>query len=208
MTKKAANSVLRTRQVIFEILLTVLLIMPPPALAGEALQTIETRVNKALEVLRDPALKGKSSNEKREKKIRSIVDGIFDCTELSKRTLAFHWKDFTPEQQKEFAHLFGKLLSGVYMDKILSYTNEKVTFGKEAKLSENTTDVESEIVTQTKSIQVRYRLILQEGEWKVYDVSIEGVSLVQNYRSQFREILRKETPERLLKILREKVGKA
>lgn len=199
---------MRKRWVALEIFLMVLIITPPPALAGRALQAIETRVNKVLEVLRDPALKGESSKETKEKKIRSLVDEIFDYTELSKRSLSFHWKAFTPEQREEFTHLFGKLLRGVYMDKILAHTTEKVIFSKEARLSENTTEVESEIVTQTKSIPVHYRMVLQKGQWKVYDVVIEGVSLVQNYRSQFRGILAKEPPEELLKILRKKVAKA
>ena len=207
MRKKVGVLVLRKQCVTFGVFLMVMMIVPHPALAEEALQAIETRVNKALEVLRAPSLKGESAKERKEKKIWSIVDGIFDYTELSKRTLSFHWKTFTPEQQKEFTRLFGKLLGSIYMDKILSYTNEKVVFGKEVRLSENTTEVESEIVTQTRSIQVRYRLMLKTGEWRVYDVIIEGVSLVQNYRSQFRAILKKETPEGLLKILRKKVVK-
>ena len=208
MRKKAGDLVLKKRWVPLEVLLIVLMIVPLPVVAAQALQSIETRVNKALEVLRNPALKHETAKERKEKKIRSIVDEIFDYTDPSKRTLSFHWKDSPPEQQKEFTRLFGRLLGGVYMDKILSYTDEKVTFGKETRLSEDTTEVESEIVTQTRSIQVRYRLILQEGDWKVYDVFIEGVSLVQNYRSQFRQILRKETPEELLSILRKKVLEA
>jgi len=88
----------------------------------------------------------------KEKKILAIVDEFFDYPELSRRTLANHWKAFTPEQQKEFTTLFGKLLANVYMDRIMQYTNEKVVFGKETKLSENTVEVQSEILTQSKSV--------------------------------------------------------
>ncbi|MBS3907478.1 MAG: ABC transporter substrate-binding protein [Syntrophaceae bacterium] len=190
------------RRATFGILLIVMLSVPAPVLAGQALLAIETRVNKVLEVLGDPALKGESYKGTKEKKVRLIVDEIFDYAELSKRALSFHWESFTPEQQKEFTHLFGRLLGGAYMDRILAYTNEKVAFGKEIRLSENRTEVESEIVTPTKSIPIHYRMIHQKGQWKVYDVVIEGVSLVQNYRSQFRGILAKETPEGLLKTLR------
>ena len=87
----------------------------------------------------------------------------------------------------------------------MPYTNEKVVFGKETKLSENTVEVQSEIVTQSKSIPFNYRMISRnKGEWKVYDVVVEGISLVMNYRSQFREILASKPPEDLLKMLREK----
>ena len=184
-----------------------LMIFPFSAFAQSPLETIQTQVNKVLEVLRDPALKAESAKETKEKKIWDIIDGVFDYTELSKRTLAQHWRIFTSEQQKEFTQLFGKLLGTVYMDKIMAYTNEKVVFGKVIKLSEDTTEVQSEVVTATKSIPIYYEMISRDGSWKVFDVVVEGVSLVQNYRSQFRGILSKQSPQDLLKMLREKVKK-
>ena len=189
------------------ILLISLMTFPFSASAQSPLETIQTQVNKVLEVLRDPALKAESAKETREKKVWTLIDGVFDYTELSKRTLAQHWKTFTPEQQKEFTQLFGKLLGTVYMDRIMAYTNEKVVFSKATKLSEDTTEVQSEVVTASKSIPIHYRMISKEGSWKVYDVVVEGISLVQNYRSQFRDILSKQSPQDLLKILREKVKK-
>jgi phospholipid transport system substrate-binding protein len=93
------------------------------------------------------------------------------------------------------------------MDRIIAYKDEKVVFGKVTHLSDKTAEVQSEVVRSSKSIPIHYRMILGNGEWKVYDVVIEGVSLVQNYRTQFREILTNKSPEDLLKILREKVRK-
>ena len=189
------------------ILLMSLMIFPFSASAQPPLETIQTQVNKVLEVLRDPALKSESVKETKEKKVWTLIDGVFDYTELSKRTLAQHWRTFTPEQQKEFTQLFGKLLGTVYMDRIMAYTNEKVVFAKATNLSEDTTEVQSEVVTATKSIPIHYRMISRDGSWKVFDVVVEGISLVQNYRSQFRDILSKQSPQDLLKILREKVKK-
>ena len=189
------------------ILLMSLMIFPFSASAQPPLETIQTQVNKVLEVLRDPVLKAESAKETREKKVWTLIDGVFDYTELSKRTLAQHWRTFTPEQQKEFTQLFGKLLGTVYMDRIMAYTNEKVVFAKATNLSEDTTEVQSEVVTATKSIPIHYRMISRDGSWKVFDVVVEGISLVQNYRSQFRDILSKQSPQDLLKILREKVKK-
>src|SRR4030042_3645649 len=116
MRKKVGGLALRKRWATFGVFLMVMMVVPPPARAGEALQAIETRVNKALEVLRAPALKGESAKERKEKKIWSIVDEIFDYTELSKRTLSFHWKTFTPEQQNEFIGLFGNFLVIFYTE--------------------------------------------------------------------------------------------
>ena len=148
-----------------------------------------------------------SAKGAKEKKIWAILDGVFDYTELSKRTLAQHWKQFSPDQQEEFTRLFGKLLGGVYMDRIIAYKDEKVVFGKVTNLSDKTAEVQSEVVQSSKSIPIHYRMISENGEWRVYDVVIEGVSLVQNYRSQFREILTNKSPEDLLKMLREKTRK-
>jgi len=187
--------------------LAVLTLRPVPVFAASALETIQTQVIQALEVLRDPALKADSARATKEKKIWSILDRVFDYTELSRRTLGQHWKQFTPDQQEEFTRLFGKLLGGVYMDRIVAYKDEKVVFGKVINLSDKTAEVQSEVVRPSKSIPIHYRMILRNEEWKVYDVEIEGVSLVQNYRSQFREILTNKPPEALLKMLREKTRK-
>jgi phospholipid transport system substrate-binding protein len=180
---------------------------PVSVFAASPQETIQTQVNQALEVLRDPALKAESAKETREKKIWTIIDGVFDYTELSKRTLAQHWKQFAPDQQEEFTRLFGKLLGSVYIDRIMAYKDEKVLFGKVTNLSDKTAEVQSQVLRSSKSIPIHYRMILGNEEWKVYDVVIEGVSLVQNYRSQFREILTNKPPEDLLKMLRQKTRK-
>jgi len=198
---------MRRSLVVLIISLAALKLSPGSALAASPLETIQTEVNRALEVLRDPALKAESAKESKEKKIWAILDGVFDYTELSKRTLAQHWKQFTPDQQEEFRRLFGKLLGSVYMDRIIAYKDEKVVFGKITNLSDKMAEVQSEVLRSSKSVPIHYRMILENGEWKVYDVVIEGVSLVQNYRSQFREILTNKSPEDLLKLLREKVRK-
>ncbi len=186
--------------------LTALMLSVVGASAATPLETIKAQVDRALEVLRDPALKPESMKATKEKKIWEILDGVFDYTELSKRTLAQNWKRFSPDQQAEFTRLFGKLLGAVYMDRIIAYKDEKVVFGKVTNLSDKTAEVQSE-VKSPKPIPINYRVILVNGEWKIYDVVIEGVSLVQNYRTQFREILTNKTPEDLLKTLREKTKK-
>jgi phospholipid transport system substrate-binding protein len=179
-----------------------------PVHAGPALETVQTQVDKILDVLRDPALKAESAKGTKEEKVLAIINEVFDYTELSKRTLSRNWKKLNPDQREEFKDLFSKLLGGVYIERIVAYSDEKVVFNKETALSEKKAEVQSEIVTGTKKIPIFYRMILKNGEWKVYDVLIEGISLVKNYRSQFKEILKKQSPEDLLEILRKKVGQA
>jgi phospholipid transport system substrate-binding protein len=196
------------RRVLPGLLILMLLIFPLHAEAGLPLDTIEGHVNSVLDVLRDPALQGEANKEAKEKKIESIADQMFDYIALSKLTLGRSWKQFNKEQQKEFVSLYRSILEKAYMDKILSYTDEKVLFDKEMMLSEKKAEVQTRIITKSAEIPINYRVYLKDGQWRVYDVIIEGISLIKNYRTQFREILANNPPEEVLKILREKTGEA
>jgi len=187
--------------------LIVLLVMPLSSYAGVPLETIRADINKVLDVLRDPSLKGESGKNTKKTKIRSLASKMFDFAELSRRTLGPDWNKLNAGQQKEFTDLYASLLEETYADKIMSYTNEQVLYGKENSLSEKTVEVRTTIVTKKADIPINYRVIQKGSEWKVYDVVIEGVSLINNYRSQFREILANKSPEVLLDTLRKKVGK-
>ena len=190
------------------LLLILLLVIPPLAYSAAPQDTMKGHLNKVLEVLRNPDLKGEPGRKVKQEKIRSISEELFDFTELSKRSLGQNWSRLTPDQQEEFIKLFKSLLETVYADKITSYTDERIIFKEEITLSEKTAEVSTAIVTKTSEIPINYRLLQEKGHWKVYDVVIEGISLVNNYRTQFREILANKKPEALLDILRKKVGEA
>ncbi|OGP77640.1 MAG: hypothetical protein A2V86_06470 [Deltaproteobacteria bacterium RBG_16_49_23] len=182
------------------------LMFPLGVYSGVPLETVKGQINRVFEVLRNPTLKGEAGKRAKKGKIRSISEEIFDFTELSRRSLGQNWNKFSPDQQKEFTKLYKSLLEEAYADKITSYTDEKVIFKREIALSEKTVEVETTIVTKTSEVPINYRVIEKEGQWKVYDVVIEGVSLVSNYRTQFREILANKKPEDLLETLRKKVA--
>ena len=184
------------------------LIFPVSAFAGIPLETVKGHVDKVLDVLRDPSLKAESAKKVKKDKIRAISEKMFDFTELSKRTLAANWSKFSPEQQTEFIELYTSLLEDAYANKIMAYTDEKIAFGKEVALTEKTVEVQSTILRNNGDIPIDYRVIMKDGSWRVYDVVIEGVSIINNFRSQFREILANKPPESLLVTLRKKVGKA
>ena len=178
-----------------------------PVYAGAPLDTVQTNVNKVLDVLRDPKLKAESAKEIKKEKLETIYKQMFDEVELSRRTLAANWSKLNHDQQQEFIQLYRRVLEKAYMDQILSYsyTNEKIVFSKESMLSKDRAEVQTKVITSSKEIPIFYRMILKDGTWKVYDVVVENVSLVQNYRSQFNSILAKNTPDQLLEILRKKV---
>jgi phospholipid transport system substrate-binding protein len=185
----------------------VLLLFSLQAHAAAPMDTVQMQIKMVLDVLRDPELKTESAKERRTEKVWSIIERGFDFAELSKRILSRNWKKLNPNQQKEFALLIGRLLGNIYMDRLMKFTDEKVIFTKERMLSEKRAEVQSRIISQSREIPLHYKMILTNGEWKVYDLMIEGVSLVKNYRSQFKKILKKDTPEEMLQILRKKLGR-
>jgi phospholipid transport system substrate-binding protein len=187
------------------VLLAILLILPSVVMAAGAKDTVEAQINKMLAKMKTPEFKALERNAKLDE-ISAIINEIFDWEELSRRTLGREWKKFTPDQQKEFMTLFEQLLQGIYADRILAYTSEKIEFGKETELKKGRMEVESYIITtDNKKVPLFYRLTDKSGQWLVYDVVIEGVSMVKNYRGQFRQILSNKKPEDLLQTLREKV---
>jgi len=196
------------KQHLVRMTLILCLIFPLSAFAGVPLETVKGHLDKVREVLRDPSLKAESAKKAKKDRIRAISEKMFDFTELSKRTLAQNWSKFNPEQQKEFVELYTSLLENAYANKIMAYTDEKIVFSKEVALTEKTVEVQSSVLRRNGDIPLYYRVILKDGVWRVYDIVIEGVSLINNYRSQFREILSNKPPESLLETLRKKVGKA
>ena len=197
------------RQITAMILMVALLIvMPFQAYATSAKETVETSVNKVTKILSDPTFKAKPKDAKITE-IGNIIGEVFDYTELSKRTLGREWKKMKPDQQKEFIELFKELLQGVYADRVLAYEDEKIEFDKEIELKKGRAEVQSNIVlSDGTKVPIFYRLTNKSGQWKTYDLIIEGVSLVKNYRSQFKEIISKDSPEKLLEIMRNKAKKS
>jgi phospholipid transport system substrate-binding protein len=184
-----------------------MIVMPFQGYAATPKETVETGVNNLLKTLADPSFKAKPKDERIEI-IGTEIEAVFDFKELSRRTLSRNWKKMSSEQKKEFVELFRKLLQGVYADRLLAYSDQKIIFGDEKMLKKGRAEVESYLQTSDgKKIPLFYRLTDKSGSWRVYDVIIEGVSMVKNYRTQFREILAKDSPEKLLEILRKKVGK-
>ena len=184
-----------------------LFVFSMPVYAGAPMATVEANVKKVLDVLRDSKLKGLSAKEIKKEKLRVIYKGMFDEVKFSRMTMSYNWEKLSLAQQKEFVVLFEQVLEKAYIDKILDYSNEKVDFYKEDMKSDNQAEIQTKVVTSSKEIPIFYRVALKDGNWRVYDVVVENVSLVMWYRSQFKDFLANKTPEQLLENLREKVKK-
>ena len=189
------------------LILAFLIVLPVQGYAATPKETVETGVNNLLKTLGDPKFKAKTKDQQITT-IGTQIEAIFDFTELSKRTLGRDWKKMSAEQQTEFVKLFKQLLQGVYADRLLAYSDQKIIFDKETMLKKGRAEVQSYLQTSDgNKIPLFYRLTDKSGSWKVYDVIIEGVSMVKNYRTQFKQILSKGSPDKLIEKLRKKVNK-
>jgi phospholipid transport system substrate-binding protein len=172
---------------------------PSIASAGAPTEILKQSTDRILEILRNPKLKAKSKEPEKRRLLRKIADERFDWEEMAKRSLAIHWAERTPDEKKEFVSLFADLLERSYMGKIEGYQDEKIVFAIE-KIDGGFAVVESNIMTAREvEIPINYRLRKKDSDWLIYDVSIEGVSLVNNYRSQFNKILTTSSYQELVK---------
>ena len=196
-------------------LLAVLLLLPmtgaaATAAADEPLDVLKEPMNEALAVLRDPRYETDDPAKKAEQreKFWSIVEPVFDFEEVSKRTLARNWRKFDESQQKRFVDVFSDLLGNIYVDRIQGgYSDETIEFDEQyIHDSRPLAVVKTFVVSERNRIPVDYSLIKKDGTWRVYDVKVEGISLIKNYRSQFKEILSRESPDELIERLKEKVA--
>jgi len=175
-----------------------------PVMAVEPMDAVKGPVEEVIHILKDPEY-STAPKEVRQEKIWVEIQNIFNFTEMSKRTLARNWNKFSPDEQKRFTDAFGRLLGNTYINKVIEgFSNESVVYVNQ-RIEASKALVKTKIVRKTTEIPVDYKLIISEEQWRVYDVNIEGVSLVKNYRSQFNKILRKSTPQELIDRIEEKI---
>ena len=174
--------------------------------AGGPTEEIKQTTEKILSIVADPALKDPDRAEERKRLIRKAVDERFDWKEMARRALARHWAKRTEEEKREFVSLFGQLMDRTYMNKVQGYSGEKVTYGEEIVDGEYGVVNVRISTAKDREIPVKYRVKKKGEDWFVYDISIEGVSLVNNYRVQFNNIISRYSYKRLIKKLKDKVA--
>lgn len=179
----------------------ILLALATPVMAETSpTETIRVAVDEILALLRDDQL----DKDTRRDRMRAIIDARFDFRAMSQRTLAINWKKASGEEQQQFVDLFTQLIQNSYVGKIEAYTNETVEYPAE-KVKGRKAVVDTLIVTSSKEIPIDYRVYLKDDQWYVYDVIIEGVSLISNYRSSYQEIVNREGFSGLLARMEEKI---
>jgi phospholipid transport system substrate-binding protein len=157
-----------------------------PAYADDPMSVVKNTVNQALDVLRDK----NTPLAQRQDKLRQIVATSFDFTEMAKSALGYHWKELTPAQQQEFTNAFVAFIEDSYLSKINDYSGQQVNFLRVTYDGSQYAQVNTDIVQpKGDSIHVNYRLLQENGTWKVYDVTVDAISIIANYRNQFNRVM-------------------
>jgi phospholipid transport system substrate-binding protein len=173
------------------------------AVPAGPLTEIKTTVNKVIAILNDPAMK--SNAVQRRQALKDSVAGHFDFAEMGKSALGFHWKELSEQQRKGFVDLFTRFIQASYISRIESYSGQQIDYVKETMDGPDYAQVNTNIVQEGKEpIALNYRVKLEEGTWRVYDVTVENISIVANYRNQFNRKINNEGFDALMDSMRAK----
>ena len=172
--------------------------------AGVPTEQVRGTVDQVIAILADPSLKTESKQKERREQLRRVIFARFDFAEMARRSLGPEWRRRTATEQQEFVILFTDLLQDNYIGTIESYSGDKVGYTRELQEKDNA-EVQTTLTTKGEAAySINYRLRLVDKDWKVYDVVIENISVVNNYRSQFSRVISKSSYEELVRAMKEK----
>ena len=181
-----------------------LFMAPSSSFAGAASDQLKQSIDKIQNILVDPSLKGEAKTENRRQKLKEAVGERFDFDEMAKRSLGAQWQKRSVAEQQEFVRLFTELLEATYLSKLEEYGGEKILFINERQ-DKDFAEVKTKLVNKKgEEYLLDYRLISMNGDWKVSDVVVENISLVNNYRSQFNRVLARSSFEDLVQAMKQK----
>ncbi|MEE8431003.1 MAG: ABC transporter substrate-binding protein [Candidatus Desulfatibia sp.] len=194
------------RKQIMSVIFALIVGIPCSANGMEPLDALKVPVDQLLGILKDPQYQDAAREDAQREEIWETIRQVFDFPVMAKLALARNWKKFTPQQRKEFTDLFAELLESTYVDKIQGgYEEEKVLYLGQKMVSDSKARVTTKILRSSVDIPIVYSMLKRNDIWRVYDVKIEGVSLIKNYRTQFSHVLAKDSPAHLIKRLKRKI---
>ncbi len=195
---------MKMKFLLLSVLMSLCVAVWPAQGAATVTDEVKKVVDEVIRIVSSKELKKSQNEGKRRAELRKAIGSIFDFGQMAKLSMGAHWKKRTPAEQKTFVPLFQSLLENSYAKKIESYNNEKVVYLKENMEGEYA-EVKSKVLTaKGEEFSLDYRLKKQGSKWMVYDVVIEGVSLVANYRGQFNRIIQSQGYNELVKKLQAK----
>jgi phospholipid transport system substrate-binding protein len=195
------------KKIIYTLILCVIPMFPGAVFSMEPMEVIQGPINEIIEILNDPKYKEDGKRAAQREEIWKTVKPIFNFEEISKRSVARNWKTFSDKEKTAFTDVFSQFLGNTYIDKIQGeYHNEKIVYLEQNFHSDAYAEVKTKLLRENIETPVNYRMIKKgSASWKVYDIIVEGVSLVKNYRTQFANILKKESPAQLIERLNKKL---
>ena len=180
------------------------ILLPAPSRAGGPTEQVRATVDKVLTIVRNPNLKSVAQKKDLRAQLAQVIEPSFDFTEMAKRSLGPHWGRRTAEEQREFVQIFAGLLGRSYAQNIEYYTSQTVLYTREVE-DKNYAQVDTKIVTENRAdVSINYKLHSVNNEWRVYDLVIENISLVNSYRSQFNRVIIQSSFEDLVRMMKEK----
>ena len=205
VASKATKMILQARVAVVSLLfLLSCLFSPSPSRADGPMEQVRATVEKVLTIVRNPNLKSVAQKEDLRAQLAEVISPGFDFPEMAKRSLGPHWGRRTAEEQREFVQIFAGLLGRSYAQNIEYYTSQTVLYTREVE-DKNYAQVDTKIVTDNREkLSINYKLHSVNKEWKVYDLVIEDVSVVNNYRSQFNRVIARSSFEDLVRMIKEK----
>jgi phospholipid transport system substrate-binding protein len=205
-TAAAKGVEMRTRN-LYAAMALLLVSLTSLAHAISPLASIKQPVQLVVDTLNDPQYKDPAKRQAQKDIIWDSLQSIFSFVDISKIALGRNWAKFTSQERKEFTDVFTDLLSSTYLDKIQrgEYEGLKIQFLQEEIVKATIAKVDTVIINKEQEIPVSYSMILRNDSWKIYDIRVEGVSLIKNYRVQFHKILSEQPPANLIERLRKKV---
>ena len=185
-----------------------LMIFPAVAVSLEPMATIKAPIDTVIAILNDPQYKVKGTKSAQRDEIWKNVKPMFNFDEIARRAVARNWSDFNDAEKAAFTDVFAQFLGNTYIDKVQGeYHNEQIVYLGQDFYSDIYAEVKTQIVRETLKIPVNYRMLKGgDGQWTVYDIIVEGVSLIKNYRTQFASILSKDKPAQLIQQLNDKLA--
>jgi phospholipid transport system substrate-binding protein len=208
MSQRGNTAVRRIPPLAIAVAVLLLLGSARPALAAGPQERVRESLNAVAAVLKDPGLQGPDKQAERRQRVRQIILDTFDFEEMATLVLGPSWDKLTPPQRAEFVSLFGTLFERSYNNLVLRFLpNRQTIYGKES-VTQDRSVVQTTLIDQTTGgeLPVDYRLIHKDQRWAVFDVVVDGVSLAQNYRAQFEQIIRSSSYDTLLQRIKSRVA--
>jgi phospholipid transport system substrate-binding protein len=190
----------------FCICLLILLGLPSLSRGEQPIDVLQRNINRGIAILRDPQYLESNKKGAQQERLCQVAWQLFDFKELSKRVLTYRWRSFSPTQRQQFTDVFAEFLCKYYLSRLQQrYADEKVIYLGQRLLSDAKASVRVNVLWKGLEVPVKVRMLKRDGTWRVYDISVLGISGTQNYRAQIQELLLRMSPDQIIALIENRI---